>query len=80
MSRKSERRQVAEFIEECSGANLLVNLDNLGDQGKHYIDSMEQAPNGKLTIHVHNGGESPQHSFSLLDIKTPIFIVRNLDL
>lgn len=77
--RKSERRQVREFIEECSNTNLLVNLDNLGGQGKHSIESMEQASNGKLTIHAWNWGASPKHDFSLLDINTPIFIVRNLD-
>lgn len=33
---KSEKRRVKEFIEECSNANLLVNL---GPEGKHYIDN-----------------------------------------
>lgn len=75
--KKSERRQVREFIEECSEANLLVNL---GSDGVHYIESMEQADNGKLTIRAWNRGGSPKHDFTLLDIKTPIFIVRNWDM
>lgn len=65
--RNSEQEAITRFIKVP--LNLVVEL---GKNDHHYVESMEQASNGKLVIHTQ------ERDLCLLDIDAPIWINRSL--